>query len=447
MKAQRNKHLGLPLLLTAVMACVVAPAGAAKADTGAVVFFDNVRVFDGKQVIPKADVLVRNGLIKKVDPTHATTPPTGATVVGGTGKTLMPGLIDGHTHMLTVRDMKDALLYGVTTVVSAGENPGVREYTQCTGPQTNRADLIPSSYFATTTGSHGTELPPEFFGEIPLLTHVSQVPGWVDDRIAEGAHHIKVIYEDHSKFQETPAPKLPIEIVEALVDDAHAKGLDVIGHATTTADAKELLKAGVDGLTHVPVDPIDQEFLDLMVDTGAHMTPTLDVERAGDGVTLGVGELTDPDLSPWLSPTNLFFLGLTPPPGFGDRWSYTDSRNNLAQIKAAGITVLAGTDNANPGVTTGAGMHRELELLVDAGLTPKQALRSATNKVAKAYGLSDRGMVKEGKLADLLLVNGNPTDDVLDSRKIAGIWRIGTPVDRTALLSEASAPTDPTCTP
>ncbi len=409
--------------------------------------FDDVRVFDGKHVIGEADVLIKGDHIKKVDKNNEITPPEGATVIDGEGKTLLPGLIEAHGHMLTVRSMKDALLYGVTTVVSVGENPDVRDYVKCAGPQTNRADMILSGAFATVAGSHGTEYPPEFFGDIPLLSDVSQVPDWVQDRVDEGAHHIKVIIEDLSKFQASPVPELPIDIVAAIVEEAHAKGVQVVAHVTTLQDAKAALEVGVDGFAHVPVESIDQEFVDMMLDTGAFITPTLDVWRAGDSFAFGSDELSDTRISPWLSPTNQFLMALAPPPGFGDRWNYGDVKNNLTQLHEAGVRILAGSDAGNPGVPNGAGMHREMEMLVDAGLTPVEALESATEMVAKTYQLHDRGRIKQGDLADLLLVNGDPTTDVLNSRDIAGIWKLGAQIDRTDLLAQAGAETDPTCTP
>ncbi|GAA2898064.1 amidohydrolase family protein [Streptosporangium fragile] len=441
------RAIGVPTLLALGAGVVFATGSAADSSGQAKVLFDDVRVFDGKRVLAEADVLVEGDRIRKVEAGGEITPPGGATVVDGEGRTLLPGLLDAHGHMLTVRDMKDALLYGVTTVVSVGENPGVRDYVTCAGPETDRADMIISGAFATVAGSHGTEYPPEVFGDVPVLSNVSEVPGWVQARVDEGAHHIKVIVEDLSMFQETPTPKLPIDILEAVVVEAHAAGLKVVAHATKAADAKAALAAGVDGFAHAPVDPIDQEFVDMMLDRDAFMTPTLDVWRAADGLALGVDELSDPRIAPWLSPAGQALMSAAFPPEFGARWDYGSVKSNLAQLRAAGVPILAGTDAGNPGVPNGAGMHREMEMLVDAGMSPPQALRSATYQVAETYGLRDRGGIQQGKLADLLLVNGDPTVTILDSRDIAGIWRLGTRVDRADLLDQAGAGTDPTCAP
>jgi hypothetical protein len=100
---------------------------------------------------------------------------------------------------------------------------------------------------------------------------------------------------------------------------------------------------------------------------------------------------------------------------------------------AAGVPILAGTDTPNPGTAHGVSMHRELELLVEAGLTPAQALAAATAVPAARFGLADRGRIAPGLRADLVLVKGDPTTDITATRRIAGVWKRGQPADREAL--------------
>ena len=108
----------------------------------------------------------------------------------------------------------------------------------------------------------------------------------------------------------------------------------------------------------------------------------------------------------------------------------------MRQLRAAGVPILAGSDAPNPGTAHGASMHRELELLVDSGLTPVEALRSATLVPARAFGLTDRGRVATGLRGDLVLVNGDPTTDILATRDIAGVWKRGVMIDRAGYLAE-----------
>ncbi|HEX9413179.1 MAG TPA: amidohydrolase family protein [Ktedonobacterales bacterium] len=102
----------------------------------------------------------------------------------------------------------------------------------------------------------------------------------------------------------------------------------------------------------------------------------------------------------------------------------------LRQLTAAGVPILAGTDASMPGTTHGASLHREMELLAQAGLTPLEALAAATSVPARAFGLDDRGRVAPGLRADLVLVEGDPSQDFLATRHIRGVWKRGSAVDR-----------------
>jgi hypothetical protein len=118
---------------------------------------------------------------------------------------------------------------------------------------------------------------------------------------------------------------------------------------------------------------------------------------------------------------------------------YAAAEETIRQLRAAGVPILAGTDAPNPGTAYGSAMHRELELLVDAGLSPTAALAAATSVPARTFGLDDRGRIAEGLRADLLLVDGDPTQDILATRAIAGVWKAGVPVDREAFARRVAA--------
>ena len=108
--------------------------------------------------------------------------------------------------------------------------------------------------------------------------------------------------------------------------------------------------------------------------------------------------------------------------------NYAAAEATVRQLRAAHVPILAGTDAGNPGTAHGAALHRELELLVNAGLTPIEALAAATSVPAKIFRLGDRGRIAPGLRADLVLVNGDPTSDILATRDIAGIWKQGVAV-------------------
>ena len=162
------------------------------------------------------------------------------------------------------------------------------------------------------------------------------------------------------------------------------------------------------------------------------------VNRDGGNAALA----DDPALALYLTPDDVQMLksgfpGKTPPADV-----LKIPRETVKALKAAGVRILAGTDCGNPGTTHGASMHRELVLLVAAGLTPVEALAAATAQTAATFGLTDRGRIAPGLRADLVLVDGDPTVDITATRKIAGVWKQGRAIDRDAYRTIVRQRTD-----
>jgi len=170
------------------------------------------------------------------------------------------------------------------------------------------------------------------------------------------------------------------------------------------------------------------------------VVPTLTVLMSITGVP-GAGALaTDAQLSPYLSATGRATLTSAFPRRAGaPAVSYAAAQAAVKQLRAAGVPILAGTDAPNPGTAHGVALHRELQLLVQAGLSPSEALAAATSTPARLFSLSDRGRVGVGARADLLLVRGDPTSDITATRSIEGVWKGGIRLDRAAVASAAAA--------
>ncbi|HEX6065815.1 MAG TPA: CIA30 family protein, partial [Longimicrobiales bacterium] len=158
------------------------------------------------------------------------------------------------------------------------------------------------------------------------------------------------------------------------------------------------------------------------------------------GVGGGAPLVDDPHLAPYLSANARAALaqGFPNRPG-SPRKEFSFASESVRLMKTAGVTILAGTDAPNPGTAHGAAMHRELELLVEAGLTPLDALKAATSLTANTFSLKDRGRIAAGLRADLVLVDGDPTKDVRATRAIAGVWKGGHVIDRGAFAKMVAA--------
>lgn len=389
---------------------------------------EHVRVFDGETVHNDATVVVRGDRIAAFGPAGETAVPEDAERVDGHGRTLLPGLIDAHTH--TFGDaLERALDWGVTTeldMFSAAAVAQTLREEQARGEATDRADLFSAGTLVTVKGGHGTQ-----FGlPIPTLDRVEDAADFVADRVAEGSDYIKIVLEDGSVLGRE-LPTLDEPRVRAVVEAAHAHGKLAVAHVSTIEGARLALEAGADGLVHLHHDeahaPEDEAALvRLALERGAFVVPTLAVLESMAGGGGGSAMADDPELAERLTESQK--QGLRSGFGLPDEQGGDPFARMLGRVRAleeAGVPVLAGTDAPNPGTAHGVSVHHELELLVRAGLEPTDALAAATSRTARAFGLDDRGLVAVGKKADLLLVEGDPTVDVQATRDLVTIWKDG----------------------
>ena len=373
--------------------------------------FQTARVFDGARMAPEADVLVRDGLIEALGPNISV--PAAAQTTDGRGKTRLPGLIDAHAHVWMRPALKPQRPFGVTTVLDMFTTvpSAAMCKQQSAGAAADRAHLF----------SAGTI-------KVPTLTDPSQAQPFVDARIAEGSDDIKLILDDGAAYGGR-RPTLSRAALTAAIAAAHKRGKLAVVHIATLQDAEEAISAGADGLAHLFIGPKSPpDFARLVASHHAFVVPTLTILQSVCGTPGGEPLLTDPHMAPYLdafSIANLkkaFTLPIKP--------SCDGAREAVKQLRAAGVPILVGDDGLNPGTAPGATEHRELELLVEAGLTPTGALTGATSAAARAFHLDDRGAIAPGKRADLLLVNGDPTSDIKATRDIVGVWKDGVAVER-----------------
>lgn len=380
---------------------------------------EHVRLFDGERSYADRTVLIDRGLI--IDADYHGEAPKAARRIDGRGKTLIPGLIDSHVH--AYQDLDLPLLFGVTTQLDMFMPPDGAKETKAkmaSGANRDAADLFTAGYLATVPRGHGTE-----FGiPVPTLTRPEEAEAWVTARISEGSDYIKII-DEPGKTIHRPLPTLDVATVKALVDAAHRHGKLAVAHVQDLQAATDCINAGVDGLVHLMVDADGgTAFAALARARHVFIAPTYVVFEAAFG---RAGGASLADASP--------FAALLPP---GEKAILRQARANgdpapldrvmranITALRDAHVPLLAGTDSGNPGVVYGVSLHRELELLVKAGLTPAEALTAATAAPARAFHLTDRGRIAAGLRADLVLVDGDPTADILATRNIAEIWKDG----------------------
>lgn len=420
---------GLVVVLAASASVLKSPAYQASSKP---VAFRNVRIFDGSATIPRGNVVIRDGLIVGAGP--AVGLPEGAEVIEGEGLTLLPGLIDSHTHAYGDA-LRTAIIFGVTTELDMFTEyhmaAAIRKQ-QAEGKTHNMADLFSAGILVTAPHGHGTE----YGMPIPTINGPEEAQAFVDARIAEGSDYIKIIYDD-GKTYGLSIPTISKATMAAVVAAAHKRGKLAVAHIGSLQGARDAIESGVDGLAHLFVDrDPDPDFGKFVAAHHAFVIGTMTVLQAICRIPSGEALASDPALAPYIRPSDAINLKKMFPTRQGAEEHYSAAEEAVRQLKAAGVPILAGTDAPNPGTSHGASLHLEMELLVRAGLTPAEALASATSIPAKQFRLTDRGRIAPGLRADLLLVRGDPTTDIKATRNIVGVWKQGVKLDRQSYATD-----------
>lgn len=262
------------------------------------------------------------------------------------------------------------------------------------------ADFRSAGTPATSLGSAQSRLPG--CPSEAMVSGPTDAERFVVGRLREGSDYIKLFVDEPGPDQAT---------LDALVMAAHSHGTLTIAHARSTEAVDMALRAHVDIITHVPFDePLGETLVSRALDQGCSVIPTLVMMRALSHAHSSTTEVGDG------------------PSGRG--WDFDAALASVATLHRAGVPLVAGTDaNSLPFLSFspkfGESLHDELVLLVEAGLSPADALRAATVIPARLFGLDDRGVIEVGRRADLVLVEGDPLADISATRRIRAVWCAG----------------------
>src|SRR5213083_163595 len=424
----------------------------------------NVRVFDA----PRAtladglrDVLVRDGRIDAVGPPGL--PARDVPEIDGRGGTLLPGLVDVHTHTGSspyppwrvvfpdVADNLAAFLYaGVTTVLDLGNlTPGVfRERARIA----SGAHLGPRLYAAgpifTAPGGHPAEvlrawLPWYLRGYVVArATREVATPDEARRAVAALLPERPDVLKLAIDAGASDVPRLAPETIAAIAAAGHAARVRSIAHIGSSAEAVDAVRAGVDALAHAPWrDELTDEAVAIIAGAHVPVVVTLAIWDLAGAPRTGASDFL-PIEREVARPAVIAALLAPPPPPDGATAAFQHAaaaahdarRRNVAKLRAAGVPVLAGSDACNAGDFPGAGLHLELAKLVEAGLTPGEALRAATWENARflAGESADFGEIAVGKRADLVLVAGDPTARIGELGRITHVVLDGAVLERRA---------------
>jgi len=394
-------------------AAMIGQAQAAPA-RGPVTAIVDATVFDGTGAAPRvATVIIRDGRIAEVAP--GLKPPRGATVIQAKGKALLPGFFDLHTHWtpggapaVAPQIASAYVAAGVTTVNDFHQPPEAYEPRRrwlgtLTTPHVNFTARM------STPGGHGAD-----WADVATTKWVStpeSARAEVRALLPYKPDAIKA-FADGWRYGSSPDnTSMDYWTLSALADEAHKNGLKVLTHTVTVERGKVAARAKVDVIAHSLQDrEVDAEVVELMKANGTVYAPTLAVYEP---VKPGRPEPADRN-DPRVKQSFVKF-------GY--------ALHNVKALHDAGVPIAVGTDAGMPGTPHGVATLREMELLVQAGLTPAQALIAGTANSAKVMGeLADRGTIEKGKRADLVLVDGAPWVQISDVRKTERVFIDGKPV-------------------
>ena len=423
--------------------------------------FEGARVItgDGSAPIENAAIVITGDRITAVGRRGEVGAPPGAARVDVTGRTIMPALIDDHVHMgyrrgtsfaadnYTRENLLDMLdryaWYGVAAVLETGTGRGDLPYQVRAEAHTGARYLTTGSGFGMPNAGPGGPMRDSAYG----VTEEAQARKYVQELAAHKPDMVKIWVDDRNGTVE----KLKPNLYRAIIDEAHQHNLRVLAHTMELADAKDLLRAGLDGFAHMVRDrDVDEEFLALVkARPGVFFLETLWGERRAI-FTAKPAWVDDPALREAFSAESLAQLAeqLSPDPKADPqavrraRAMAATNLRNTARLYAAGARIGLGTDTG--GVTGGQffglGSHVELELLVTkVGLTPMQALVIGTRNAAEILGLIDLGTIAPGKSADFIVLDANPLDDIANTRRINRVYLRGEEIPRAALSAKWNA--------
>jgi len=446
----RNSTISIACLFAVVW---LAHAGAQQQAGSRAILYEGARLIvgDGSAAIENAAFLVENARFTRVGRRGEVSAPSGAPRVDLSGKTVIPALVDGHSHIGYMKNLTSGAVnytrenildhmhrfayFGVAASQSMGSDFGEL-------PFQIRDDILAGKYPDAArflTAGRGlaplVEISPDNMRQAAFpVTTPEGARASVQELVPRKVALIKTWVDDRGGT----IKKLTPELYGAILDEAHKNKLRVAVHATELGDAKALLRAGIDVFAHM-ISETDEELVSLF-----KQHPNTAVLSALGGPHRAV-------YAPWLNPVHPLILETVlpeqikrlqsrfplkdPEPLARSTAAWDRLARGITQLSAAGVKIGVGTDGGGQQGDQFIGwtMHAELENMVMAGIPPAKVLVAATRTSAEILGLNDLGMVAVGKSADFVVLDANPLDDITNTRKISSVYLRGHRVDREKL--------------
>jgi imidazolonepropionase-like amidohydrolase len=410
------------------------------------ILLKNVNLIDGTGSAPKpnVDILIKDGSIISIK-TGLKEP--AAKTIELKGKTLIPSLISAHTHIGTLkgntsnaenytrenilRQLKRYQDYGINTILTMGtDRPLIfNGFTDST-----QAGLLPGArLYSAGYGFNTPEKSPGSWMNLLLRPNAAdEVPALMDKLAKVKPAVVKIWVDDHGG----KADKMKPEIYKAVITEAHKRGIRVASHLYNLEDARDLTKSGLDIIAHSIRDKeIDADLIQQMKEKGVAYIPTLSLDEYAYIYARKPEWIEDSFFRASLEPGVYEMIISKEYQDQVNKAGFEIALKNVKKIHGAGILVALGTDSgAFPIRAQGFSEHLEMELLVQAGLTPLQAITSATKNSAKVLKIdTNYGTIEKGKKADFIILSESPEKNIKNTRTIEAVWKDGMEVSKGPL--------------
>ena len=419
--------------------------------------FEGARVIpgDGSAAIENAAVLVEGGVITRIGRRGEVAAPAGATRIDLAGKTVMPAIVSTHVHPgfqkgLTyaaenftreniIGDLDRALYFGISTVMSQGIEKGDVMYRIRADQAAGRLGGARLKLAGRGMGAPNAGPGAAAYANIAYeITTEDQARSAARELAGNKVDALKIWVDDRGGR----APKLPIALSRAVIEEGHKLGLKVTAHVFYHDDAVELADAGINAFAHLVRDKeMSDALIASMLAHGVYAMPNIGgPERAIHTAPPPwfeepylAGMLRDTVAPEVIARMRSSFTSRDPALAARNKANYEILQRSLAKLNAAGARIILGSDTGLEDHFFGYAEQKELELMAAAGMTPSQVIVAATSRAAEFLDLPDTGTLAPGKRADFLVLDANPLDNIVNTRRIAKMYLAGAEVDRAAL--------------
>ncbi len=390
-----NRIASLVCLLTILFSC--ADHRSEKYD----LVISNVGLFDGTKDHGVVNVAIHGDTIAKISKDFL----SGDSVIDGKGKYIIPGLINAHIHATKPEDLQNAIRIGVIAVIDLHQSSEeraakLRSYRD----STTYASFYSAGFSATLPGGHPTQ-----YGPIETISDSLSASEWVQNRLDHGADFIKIIRDGGGGPPDFEViPTLDFKQISQIIEGAKEKNLLSLAHTVTLDETMEIARLGINGFAHLWMgnESATDEQLKALKDYNVFIIPTAQTQQK-------IWELVQEGPPPMQEYATQFLS------------SMELIKNEIARIHAAGIPILAGNDPPNFDINYGTDLLKEMQLYSDAGLSNIEVLQTATGNPSRIFKLDGVGTIVEGQPATIILLNGNPLENLNDLNKIQNIWKNG----------------------